>query len=167
MSSRHKLGPSYHTYVKRKQAASFKSLVEGCDGKSVVLQVDFSENATIASQREVQSAHWNHGQATLFTAHAWIKAGSGDTEPAEGRSMVIVSDELNHTKYSIYVFMQHVFRYLKTTFPNIEQINVFSDGPTSQFKQRFLFFESLCLGDGARPKNHVEFLHHLSRERCG
>jgi len=46
-----------HTYVKRKQAASFKLLVEGCDGKSVVLQVDFSENATIASQREIQSAH--------------------------------------------------------------------------------------------------------------
>ena len=34
-----------HTYVKRNQAASFKSLVEGCDGKSVMLQVDFSENA--------------------------------------------------------------------------------------------------------------------------
>ena len=86
-----------HTHVKRKQAASFKSLVEGCDGKSVV-------HATIASQREVQSVHWNHGQATLFTAHAWIKAGSGDTEPAEGRSMVIVSDELNHTQYSICVY---------------------------------------------------------------
>ena len=47
-----------HAYVKRKQAASFKSLVQKCDGKSVVLQVDFSENVTIASQREVQSAHW-------------------------------------------------------------------------------------------------------------
>jgi hypothetical protein len=35
--------------------------------------------------------------------------------------------------------MQHIFRYLKATFPNIEHINVFSDGPTSQFKQRFLF----------------------------
>ena len=98
-----------HTYVKRKQAASFKSLVEGCDGKSVVLQVDFSENATIASQWEVQSTHWNHGQATLFTAHAWIKAGSGDTEPAEGPSMVIVSDELNHTKYSICVLCSTFF----------------------------------------------------------
>ena len=32
----------------------------------------------------------------------------------------------------------HVFRYLKATFPNIEYINIFSDGPTSQFKQRFL-----------------------------
>ena len=44
-----------HAYVKRKQEASFKSLVKKSDGKSVVLQVDFSENA---SQREVQSAHW-------------------------------------------------------------------------------------------------------------
>ena len=63
----------FHAYVKRKQAACFKSLVQKCDGKSVVLQVDFSENATIASQCEVQSAHWNHGQATLFKANAWIK----------------------------------------------------------------------------------------------
>lgn len=39
-----------HTYIKWKQSASFKSLVKECDGKSVVLQVDFSENATIASQ---------------------------------------------------------------------------------------------------------------------
>ena len=125
------------TYVKRKQAASFKSLVEGCDGKNVVLQVDFSENATIASQREIQSAHWNNGQATLFTAHVWIKAGSEDTG-AESKSMVTVSDDLNHTKYSIYVFMQRILGYLKATFPSIELVNVFSDSPTSQFKQRFL-----------------------------
>jgi len=123
-----------HTYVKRKRAASFKSLVEKCNGKSVVLQVDFSENTTIASQREVQSAHWNHGQATLFTAHAWIKH-----DTSEGQSMVIVSDDLNHTKHSIYVFMQCIFRHLKTTYHEIEHINIFSDGPTSQFKQRFLF----------------------------
>ena len=58
-------------------------------------------------------------QATLFTAHAWIKARSEDTA-AEGRSMVIVSDDLNHKKYNVYVFMQHVFCYLKTTFPNIK-----------------------------------------------
>ena len=53
--------------------------------------------------------------------------------------MVIVSDDLNHTKYSIYVLMQHIFSHLKTTYPDIEHINIFSDGPTSQFKQRVLF----------------------------
>ena len=89
-----------HIHVKRKQSASFKSLVEECDGSSVVLQVGFSENATIA-RREIQSAHWNHGQATLFKVHAWIRHYGSDT-----CSIVIVSDDLNHTKHSVYIFMQ-------------------------------------------------------------
>ena len=121
-----------HTFVKRKQAASFDSLKTSCDGKSIVLQVDFSENATIAAQKEVQAAHWHHSQATIFTAHAWINN-------ATNCSMVVISDDLDHTKYSIFVFMQCIFRRLQAKFPSIETINVFSDGPTSQFKQRFLF----------------------------
>ena len=56
-----------HTYVQ------MDTLISKCDGENVVLQVDFSENAIIASQNETQSAHWCHGQATLFTAYAWIK----------------------------------------------------------------------------------------------
>ncbi len=107
-----------HTYVKREQSASFKSLVKECDGNSVVLQVDFSENATIASQREIQSAHWNHGQAT----YAWISHDESDTF-----SMVIISDDLNHTKHNVYVFMQCILTHLKASYS------------TSQFKQRFLF----------------------------
>ena len=55
-----------HTYVKRKQATHLDTLISECDTKKVVLQVDFSENATIMSQNEVQSAHWCHSQATLF-----------------------------------------------------------------------------------------------------
>ena len=43
--------------MKRKQAASFKKLTESCDNKNIVIQVDYSENATIVAQREIQSAH--------------------------------------------------------------------------------------------------------------
>ena len=50
-----------------------------------------SENASITSQNEVQSASWAHGSATLFTAHAWVS--DGVTE-----SMVFISDDLDHTK---------------------------------------------------------------------
>ena len=57
-----------HTYVKRKQAAYMDTLISKCDGENVMLQVDFSENETIASQNETQPAHWCHGQATYFTA---------------------------------------------------------------------------------------------------
>ena len=121
-----------HTYVKRKQAVHLKELVSNCDGVIVVLQVDFSENATITSQREIQSAHWNHVQATLFTAHAWI--GTDSTE-----SILILSDDLNHTKQCVYTYMQYIFNYLKSKCPNMKVFDIFSDGASSQFKQKYLF----------------------------
>ena len=43
-----------HTFVKREQDATFNSLKSSSDGISIVLQVDFSENATIVAQKEVQ-----------------------------------------------------------------------------------------------------------------
>ena len=55
-----------HTFVKRNQAALFDSMKNSCDDKSIVLQVDFSENATTAVQKEVQAAHWHHAQATIL-----------------------------------------------------------------------------------------------------
>lgn len=85
-----------HTSGKQKQSAHFEALVKNSDSEHVVLQVDFSENATIASQREIQYAHWTHSQATVFTAHAWLgnenKKGTG-----------IVSDDLNHEKCSAFI----------------------------------------------------------------
>ena len=48
-----------------------EELIAACDDENIVLQVDFSENATIKMQNEIQSVHWNHTQATLFTANAW------------------------------------------------------------------------------------------------
>ena len=121
-----------HTYVKRKQSKYIKDLISGVNKKKVLLQVDFSENTSITTQNEVQSAHWAHGSATLFTAHAWVS--DGVTE-----SMVFISDDRNHTKYSVFVFMQRIFNHLKQKYDCIEQLDVFTDGASSQFKQRFLF----------------------------
>ena len=115
-----------YTFVKREQAAAFNSPKSSSDGISIVKQVDFSENAMIVAQNEVQSTHWHHPQATLFTAHAWINNYNNF-------SIVINSDDLNHTKYCIFVFIQCIFRSLQEKFPSIQAINNF------QFKQRFFF----------------------------
>ena len=88
------------------------TLISKCDGENVVLQVDFSENATITSQNETQSAHWCHGQATHFTAYAYIKED-------ENESFVLVSDDLTHTKYSVYIFMEYIMKHLREKFPSI------------------------------------------------
>ena len=85
------------------------TLIAKCDTEHIVLQVDFSENATIASQHEIQSAHWSHGQATLFTGYAWIKTDEVASEN-KCESFVLISDELSHTKHSVYVFMDYIFK---------------------------------------------------------
>ena len=36
-----------HGYIKRKQAAHMEKLINECDSESVLLQIDFSENADI------------------------------------------------------------------------------------------------------------------------
>ena len=70
------------------------------NGDDAALQVDFSENASLMNQieNEVQSAHWCHGQATVITAFVWISEH--------------ITDELQHTKLSVFTFID-----LKTNYP--------------------------------------------------
>lgn len=121
-----------HTFTKREQHSHFEALKEKVDTENIVVEVDFSENFTIKDQNEIQSAHWTHKQATLFTSHAWV--GADNNEP-----MIHWSDNLEHGKLAVYEFMKNIFAHLKNKYPAVQNIDVFSDGPSSQFKQRFLF----------------------------
>lgn len=51
-----------YTYVKRRQAAYMDQLISDTDIENVIMQVDFSENASTIVQKEIQSAY----------CHAWI-----------------------------------------------------------------------------------------------
>ena len=76
-----------------------ENLINSCDGKTILLKVDFSENVSLLMQIKIQSAHWNHSQATLFTAHAWINQDCNE-------SIVIISDDLNHTR-TLFILSCH------------------------------------------------------------
>ena len=121
-----------HRYIKRKQAAHMEKILHNCDGESILLQIDFSENASLMMQNEIQSAHWNHSQVTIFTAHAWIDENNKE-------SFALISNCLDHTKEAVYTFMTFLYKYLLEKYPSIKLINTFSDGAASQFKQRYLF----------------------------
>lgn len=49
-----------------KPLSHYDAPVKRSDTENIVLQVDFSENATIASQQEVQSVNWLSGKHKLF-----------------------------------------------------------------------------------------------------
>lgn len=121
-----------HSYIKRHQANCYQQdrnavLSTNYDPSVAMIQVDFAENFTCIAQDEIQSFHWAQPQITLFTVSAWFMG--------EQHSMVIVSDNRNHNKINVAVFMDVILKEL----PNdIKKVHVWSDGPASQFKNRFI-----------------------------
>ena len=75
-----------------------KGLASLQDSDIAVLQMDFAENYACTAQDEIQSAHWNQNQVTLFPTVTWFKG--------EVMSKVIVSDCMQHTKSSVMVFLE-------------------------------------------------------------
>lgn len=117
-----------HYHIKRLQAKQYefdKELASTIDNKIVVLQMDFAENCTCTAQDEIQSAHWNQNQVTLFTTVTWVKG--------EVVSQVVVSDFMQHTKTAVVIFLDEILQNIPA---EIEEI--WTDGPASQFKNRFV-----------------------------
>lgn len=92
-----------------------------------MLQIDFSENFVCEGQDEVQSAHWNQKQLTLFTTAFYHND--------QFQSKVFVSDNLSHTKETIIPYMYILLSQLPET---VKILKIWSDGPSSQFKNKFI-----------------------------
>ena len=128
--------PSFllHTHTKREQAASYNALRAAAESTSLtyepessMLQVDFSENFTCMEQDEIQSGHWAHPSVTLFTYSLWYHGSQ--------HAGVITSDSNVHSKETIIPYMDKI---LSAIPEDIKQLQIFSDGPSSQFKNRFI-----------------------------
>lgn len=129
-----------HSFNKREQAEVFNSIdrlrainedyaVEG------LLQIDFAENFVCASQDEIQSAHWNQKQISLFTTGFYYNNNF--------KAKIFVSDNTDHTKFTIVPYLWKLVSNLPSS---CKILKIWSDGPTSQFKNKFMaavisFFE--------------------------
>ena len=91
------------------------------------LQVDFSENFVCEAQGEVPSAHWNQRQLSLFTNALHYNNTF--------QSKVFVSDSLVHTKETIVPYM---YKLLTEVPESLKVLKIWSDGPSSQFKNKII-----------------------------
>ena len=65
-----------HCFVKRKQEESYqsdKAEAQNSESTIMMLQMDYAENYSCSAQDEVQSAHWNQAQVTLYTSVSWFR----------------------------------------------------------------------------------------------
>lgn len=137
-----------HSFVKNVQSDYFQNAKQDLTSEKAVVQIDFAENYALISQDEIQSAHWSHAQVTLFTCCIWTTN--------KLHSLVIVSDELSHNKYTVHLFLQKIFEYIKSVSDNITFLSIFSDNCAAQFKNRYVMASMNAL-KAEYGFNHLEW----------
>lgn len=121
-----------HSFNKREQSEAFNLIdrpraLDEDYAVEALLQIDFAENFVCASQDEIQSAHWNQKQISLFTTafyHNKIFKGK-----------VFVSDNTDHTKFTI---VPYLWKLVSSLPSSCKILKIWSDGPTSQFKNKYM-----------------------------
>lgn len=101
-------------------------MTNNTEPEEALIQVDFSENYTCVNQDEIQSAHWNQRQVSLFTVAVWHSGSQ--------HSHVIASDNLTHGKETVIAYLDKVLDSLPD---HVKKVSLWSDGPASQFKNRY------------------------------
>ena len=123
----------WHAFLKNEQATAYeehKAAALHMESTFPLLQMDFAENYTTVFQDETQSAHWRKRQISIYTAMYYYR---GSTSP-----VVIVSDTRDHEKCSVATFT-HILLKMISRLPQVEGIQIWTDGPSSQFKNKYIF----------------------------
>ena len=118
-------------HIKREQSTAYQQEREAAvsdthDPSHALIQVDFPENYTCIAQDEIKSAHWKQHQVSLFTVAIWH---SGSIH-----SHVIASDNITHSKETVIAYINKILDLLPA---NVKTVSFWSDGPSSQFKNRY------------------------------
>lgn len=120
----------YHTYNNIAQLHSFKVSKSQLKPHQVTVIADFAENYTCRQYAEAQSAYYSRNSVTI---HPFVLIFSEGYE-VKRESVVMVSADLRHDSAAVYSFMQQLSGHLAANHPTITELQMWSDGASSQYK---------------------------------
>ena len=135
-----------HYFNMRHQYASYRDLRNSMGANEALIHIDFAENYVAKLASSVQSAHFGASQHQI-TLHTGVYYVGPNSSPA---TFCSVSDSLEHSPPGIWAFMRPAIDSLLKTHANVNVLHFFSDGPTSQYRQKgnFYLFAQLMLEKG-------------------
>ena len=126
-----------HVYRVGKQYQEIKCLKEKLPQHHFIVQMDFAENYACKSNEEIQSAYWN---MTAVTLHPIVVYFMNTEAKLEHVSFVIISDEMSHSEITVHAILKKIIPILKEIDQDAEMIHYWTDGPTSQYRNKQIFF---------------------------
>ena len=132
-----------HLFTAKWQYEQFLLVSENPPKDWVIMCMDFAENFTCAFQDEIQSAHWNHAQATLHPIVCYYCCPK--CEKSMHESLVFISDDLKHDSHLVHHFVTLANTHLQNERGlKIKREVHISNGAASQYKSRTPFADVAC-----------------------
>lgn len=118
----------------------------------VLFHIDFSENYGCKYGEEIQSAHFGGSkpQVTLHTVVTYHRA----LNCVVPTSFCTLSDSMRHDPAAICAHLEPIIIEIRKVIPELESVHFLSDGPTTQYKNRKMFYLACTyLVDKLKVKN--------------
>ena len=145
-----------HIFNIRHQYIQYRELRSKLTDTACMIHIDFAENYLCQYNREIQSVHFggSHKQTTMHTGVLYV--GQQDPQP-----FCTVSDSRMHDPVAIWCYLQPVLDDIAANYPAVTNINFFSDGPTTQYRQKknFYLFSSMLSRFQCATWNFFESSH--------
>lgn len=102
----------------------------------IIVQMDFVENFTCQSLDEIQSAYWN---ATSITLNPVVAYHRDENRDLEHRNFVFVPNVNHHNVTAVLAILRKLTVAVKETFTDATMIHYWTDSPSSQYRNRYIF----------------------------
>ena len=102
----------------------------------VTVQMDFSENWTVCSSNEIQSAYFAKDQITIHPAVVHYRCN----DALMHKSYILVTDERRHSAPTVFQFMKQLVPKIREDLPmNVTFVHYVTDSPSSQYRNTQMF----------------------------
>lgn len=125
-----------HVFYMRHQQRHLRLQKMNIKPNELILQIDFSENYVSKYTTEIQSVHFGASkrQISLHTGIYYYRQKTNSS--IRSQCFCSVSDNLDHQSHAVWAHLDGILSELSRTFPDTYKVQFFSDGPTSQYKNR-------------------------------
>ena len=115
---------------------NIQNLKQEMGPNEALIDIDFAEHYNGKTANAIQSAHFgaSQNQITLHTGVLYVGANS------KPQSFCTVSESLEHGPGAIWVLLSPILDDLQAQHPNVKILHFFSDGPTTQYRQKGNFY---------------------------
>lgn len=119
-----------HVFIMKHQHQQYRTIINNLRDNEAVIICDFSENYECKMKEEVQALHFgaSKNQVCLHTGAVFYKDSM--------QSFCTISENTSHRPENIWTHLNPILNEIKTNKPNIKILHFYSDGPTSQYRQK-------------------------------